>query len=40
MLFASLNHIDNTLKRPTRPEFLALQDYTPLEAGADDCLRV
>ena len=40
MLFASLNHIDNTLKRPTRPEFLALQDYTPLEAGADDCLGV
>lgn len=39
MLFASLNRIDNTLQRPTRPDYLALQDYTALEPLADDCLN-
>ena len=38
MLFSSLNHIDNTLSRPTRPDFLALQDYRALEPLGNDCL--
>ena len=38
MLFASLNHIDNYLRRPTRPDFLALRDFTPLEPLEDNCL--
>ena len=39
MVFASPNRTDNWIRRPTRPAFLALQDFTPVETLADDCLR-
>ena len=39
MLFASLNRVDNTIRRPTRPEYLALQDFSVLKALDDDCLQ-
>ena len=38
MVFASPNRTDNWIRRPTRPDFLALQDFTPVETLADDCL--
>ena len=38
MVFASPNRTDNWIRRPTRPAFLALQDFTPVETLADDCL--
>jgi ectoine hydroxylase len=38
MVFSSLNRVENYIRRPTRPDFLALQDFTPLASMADDCL--
>ena len=38
MLFSSLNRTDNRIERPTRPDFLALQDFTPLVSVDDQCL--
>lgn len=38
MVFASPNRTDNWIRRPTRPDFLALQDFTPVETLPDDCL--
>ena len=39
MVFASLNRVDNYIRKPTRPEFLAARDFTPLVALRDDCLN-
>jgi ectoine hydroxylase len=38
MVFSSLNKVENYIRQPTRPDYLALQDFTPLVAAADDCL--
>ena len=38
MVFSSLNRVENFIRKPTRPDFLALQDFTPLTALDDDCL--
>lgn len=37
-VYSSLNRIDNYIRRPTRPEFYASRDFTPLDPLADDCL--
>ena len=39
MVFSSLNKIENFIRKPTRPDFLALQDFTPLVPLEDGCLR-
>lgn len=39
-VYSSLNHVDNYIRRPTRPEFYASQNFTPLEPLADGCLLV
>ena len=38
MVFSSLNKLGNFIRKPTRPDFLALQDFTPLVALQDSCL--
>jgi ectoine hydroxylase len=38
MVFSSLNRVENHIRKPTRPDFLALQDFTPLVSLSDDCL--
>lgn len=38
LVFASLNHVDNYLRAPTRPDFLALRDFSAIECLQDDCL--
>jgi ectoine hydroxylase len=37
-VYSSLNRVDNFIRRPTRPEFYANRDFTPIEPLADDCL--
>ena len=38
IVFWSPNRTNNAITAPTRPEFLALQDFTAVEPLADDCL--
>ena len=38
LVFWSPNRTDNKITAPTRPNFLALQDFDAVEALADDCL--
>ena len=38
IVFWSPNRTDNKITSPTRPEFLALQDFKAVEPLADDCL--
>ena len=38
MVFSSLNKVENYIRKPTRPDFLALQDFTSLDPLKDDCL--
>ena len=38
MVLASPNQTDNYIRKPTRPAFLALQDFTPVQPLANDCL--
>ena len=38
IVFWSPNRTDNKITAPTRPNFLALQDFDAVEALADDCL--
>ena len=38
MVFSSLNRVENFIRKPTRPAFLALQDFTPLKALDHHCL--
>ena len=40
IVFSSLNRVDNAIRRPTRPDFLALRDFTPLTPLNDDCLTM
>tara|TARA_B110000438_G_scaffold260377_1_gene270387 strand:+ start:165 stop:965 length:801 start_codon:yes stop_codon:yes gene_type:complete len=39
MVFSSLNKVENFIRQPTRPDFLALQDFAPLVPSKDNCLR-
>jgi ectoine hydroxylase len=38
IVYVTCNRIENHILKPTRPEWYAGQDFTPLEALADDCL--
>ena len=38
MVFSSLNRVENFIRKPTRPDFLALQDFTTLISLDDNCL--
>lgn len=38
MTLATYNRADNAIRRPTRPDFVALRDCAPIEPLADDCL--
>lgn len=38
IVYLSLCHVDNHIRRFKRPEWIAHRDFTPLEALADDCL--
>ena len=38
IVYLSLCHVDNHIRRFSRPEWIAHQDFTPIEPLADDCL--
>jgi len=38
IVYLTANRVDNHIRKPTRPDFYANQDFTPLEPLADDCL--
>ncbi len=38
LVYLTCNRVDNYLRRPTRPDYYANQDFTPIEPLADDCL--
>lgn len=38
MVLATYNRADNALQAPTRPGFVSLRDFAPVEPLADDCL--
>ena len=38
IVYLSLCHVDNHIRRFKRPEWIAHRDFTPLESLADDCL--
>lgn len=38
IIYLTSNRTDNTIQRPTRPEYIAHRDFTPLRAGSDDLL--
>ncbi|MBH67308.1 MAG: proline hydroxylase [Rhodospirillaceae bacterium] len=40
MVFSSLNKLGNYIRKPTRPDFLALQEFAPLVPLHDNCLLV
>lgn len=39
IVYLSLCHVDNHIRRFKRPEWVAHRDFTPIEPLADDCLR-
>ena len=39
IVYLSLCHVDNHIRRFQRPEWVAHRDFAPIEALADDCLR-
>ncbi len=39
IVYLSLCHVDNHIRRFKRPEWIAHRDFTPLENLGDDCLR-
>jgi len=39
IVYLTANHVENHIRKPTRPDYYANRDFTPLEALADDCLR-
>jgi ectoine hydroxylase len=39
IVYLSLCHVENHIRRFKRPEWIAHRDFTPIEALADDCLR-
>ncbi len=38
IIYLTCNPIDNHIRKPTRPDFYANQDFTAMEPLADDCL--
>jgi ectoine hydroxylase len=38
IVYLTLNAVSNHIRRPTRPEWIAHQDFTPIEPVADDAL--
>lgn len=38
IVYLTLNACSNHIRKPTRPEFIAHQDFTPIKACADDAL--
>jgi ectoine hydroxylase len=40
IVYLSLCHVENHIRRFNRPEWIAHRDFTPIEALDDDCLRV
>jgi ectoine hydroxylase len=38
IVYLSSNRTDNTIQRPTRADYIAHRDFTPLVAGSDDLL--
>lgn len=38
IVYLTLNAVSNAITRPTRPEFIAHRDFTPVQPGADDAL--
>jgi ectoine hydroxylase len=39
IVYLSLCHVDNHIRRFKRPEWIAHRDFTPIEPLPDDCLR-
>jgi len=39
IVYLSLCHVDNHIRRFKRPEWIAHRDFTPIEPAPDDCLR-
>ncbi len=38
IVYLTLNAVSNYIRKPTRPEWIAHQDFTPIEACSDDAL--
>jgi ectoine hydroxylase len=38
IVYLTLNAVSNHIRRPTRPDWIAHQDFTPVEPVADDAL--
>lgn len=38
IVYLTTNAVGNEIRKPTRPEYIASQDFTPLEPLSDDCL--
>ena len=38
IVYLTLNAVSNYIRKPTRPEFIAHQDFTPIQAGSQDAL--
>ncbi len=38
IVYLTLNAVSNHIRKPTRKEWIAHQDFTPIKAGADDAL--
>ncbi|MFJ3047983.1 phytanoyl-CoA dioxygenase family protein [Herbaspirillum chlorophenolicum] len=38
IVYLTLNAVSNAIQKPTRPEFIAHQDFTPVKPTADDAL--
>ena len=38
IVYLTCNLVDNYIRRPTRPDYFANRDFTPIEPLADDCL--
>jgi ectoine hydroxylase len=38
IVYLTLNSVSNHIRTPTRPEWIAHQDFTPIEPVADDAL--
>ena len=38
IVYLTLNAVSNHIRKPTRPEWIAHQDFTPIEACEDDAL--
>lgn len=39
IVYLTLNSVSNAIRKPTRPEFIAHQDFAPIEAGPLDALK-